>query len=97
MLLEGKVGPTRADYGDKRELRLGYDAELITSDIHGRYYQAALNGNMFIATTLTAGIALIVAATTGNHPTLWNPAGRRTSGPPRVRRLSRAAAMGLTL
>jgi hypothetical protein len=42
-------------------------------DPHGRYYAAAVAERMFIASTLTAGIALIVAATTGNHPTLWNP------------------------
>jgi len=75
MILEGKVGPVRRDYGDQSELRSGYEGQLVVSDLHGRYFEAALNGNMFVAQAATAGIALIVAATTGNHPTLWNPAG----------------------
>ena len=44
---------------------------------HGKYYEAARKGRLFNAASLTAGIALIVSATTGNHPTLWNPLGSR--------------------
>ena len=44
-------------------------------DKHGRYYDAARRGRLFVATSATGGIALIVAATTGGHPTLWNPEG----------------------
>lgn len=54
---------------------LAGDREQFTADLHGKHYYAAKRGRLFVATTLTAGIALIVAATTGNHPTLWNPAG----------------------
>ena len=75
MILEGKVGPVRRDFGDQSELRTGYEGQLITNNLHGRFFEAALNGNMFVAQAATAGIALIVAATTGNCPTLWNPAG----------------------
>jgi hypothetical protein len=32
-------------------------------------------GNLYLAPSASAGIALIVPATTGGHPTLWNPAG----------------------
>lgn len=38
-------------------------------------YAATAAGRVCIAASATGGIALIVAATTGNHPTLWNPAG----------------------
>lgn len=37
-------------------------------------YHANIGGRLFLATSATGGIALIVAATTGNHPTIWNPA-----------------------
>ncbi len=37
-------------------------------------YHANIAGRVFLATSLTGGIALIVSATTGNHPTIWNPA-----------------------
>jgi hypothetical protein len=75
MMLRGKTGPVRRDTGDEGDIRVGYEGQLITSGLHGHYFETALNGNMFVASTATAGIALIVAATTGNHPTLWNPVG----------------------
>lgn len=66
--LSGK-SPGRAEpvVGDERQQYV--DA------LHGKYYAAAKRGRLFVATSLQAGIALIVSATTGNHPTLWNPAG----------------------
>lgn len=42
---------------------------------NGDFYAQLARGNVFVASTAAAGIALIVPATTGNHPTLWNPAG----------------------
>ena len=41
--------------------------------VGGDNFEAAKAGRVVVATSLTAGIALIVAATTGNHPMLWNP------------------------
>ncbi len=48
---------------------------LSVSQNHGKYYDQAQDNRVYVGTSLTAGIALIVAATSGNHPTLWNPAG----------------------
>ena len=45
--------------------------------VQGRYYEITKQGNLFRATVGVAGIALITTATTGNHPTLWNPAGNK--------------------
>lgn len=36
---------------------------------------AAVNNRLFFGTSESAGIALIVPATTGNHPSLWNQTG----------------------
>ena len=54
---------------------LGDERQQYVDMLHGPAYAAAKRGRLFVATTLQAGIALIVSATTGNHPTLWNPAG----------------------
>jgi hypothetical protein len=54
---------------------LGEDRQLLVDELHGRNFNAALRGQLFVASTASAGIALIVPATTGNHPTLWNPLG----------------------
>ena len=42
---------------------------------HGKLYESARANRLYVAASATAGIALIVSATTGNHPTLWNPLG----------------------
>lgn len=54
---------------------LGIDAQQLVDGLHGRHFEATRNNRMFIATSATGGIALIVSATTGGHPTLWNPLG----------------------
>ncbi len=56
-----------------QSFRAQRDGSLIVSESHGKYYEGLSRGLIYKATTLTAGIALILAATTGNHPTLWNP------------------------
>jgi len=38
-------------------------------------YEAAVKGRVVAASSATGGIAIIAAATTGGHPTLWNPLG----------------------
>lgn len=54
---------------------LGQSRQQLVDGLHGSRYTATRSGRMFIATSDTAGIALIVSATTGGHPTLWNPLG----------------------
>ena len=55
--------------------RITRDGSLAVQETHGKYAEAASRGQVFHAVVGTAGIALIVSATTGGHPTLWNPAG----------------------
>ena len=51
------------------------DEQQLVDGLHGRHFHAANNGRLFLANSATGGIALIVAATTGGHPTLFNPKG----------------------
>jgi len=55
--------------------RKGRGGDLIVSQLHGKYYESARSGRLWYGSTASTGIALIVPATTGNHPTLWNPSG----------------------
>ena len=48
-------------------------AETLVSQSHGPLYRSTAANRVYAGSVGTAGIALIVAATTGNHPTLWNP------------------------
>lgn len=49
-------------------------AQVVTG-LHGTFYEQNSRGKVYIANSASGGIALIVPATTGGHPTLWNPAG----------------------
>ena len=51
------------------------DRALLSVAAHGWNYDATRNNRMYVAASLTAGIAMLAPATTGNHPTLWNPFG----------------------
>lgn len=51
------------------------DRALVSFRSHGQNYNATRNNRMYVAASLTGGIALIVAAAGGGHPTLFNPAG----------------------
>ena len=57
------------------DLLFGNRKELIVQQGHGEYYEASRQGRLYMASSASAGIALIVPATTGGHPTLWNPLG----------------------
>ena len=63
----GKSGEGLAVIGDQGD-------QLVTN-VHGKYYYAAKRNRLYVASSATGGIALIVSATTGGHPTLWNPLG----------------------
>ena len=71
----GAVGPSFLNDGLQPNfgVRSSRDSSLVVQESHGKWTEQVSRGNVYHATTLTAGIALIVAATTGNHPTLWNP------------------------
>ena len=73
MRVEGHVGPsTTVDGQEGIALRQGRNAELIVTNLHGRYYEQVSRGNTYYATST---IGLIAAATAGGHPTLFNPLG----------------------
>ena len=80
---QGIVGPNviatdgfQANMG----LRATRDGSMAFQETHGKYAEAASRGQVFHAVVGTAGIALIVSATTGGHPTLWNPSGNVVNG-----------------
>lgn len=70
------VGPqTNPDSATPVTARGGRMGDQIVSELHGKYYEQNSRGNVYKGLSASAGIALIVPATTGGHPTLWNPTG----------------------
>ena len=56
--------------------RGGKEGHAVVGEIHGKYYEATLRGNVFTASTVIAGVVIPVAAATLNSKfTIWNPAG----------------------
>lgn len=55
-----------------RSARMG---DVIVSELHGKYAEQSSRGRGYFGVSASTGIALIVPATTGGHPTLWNPFG----------------------
>jgi hypothetical protein len=92
MTLRAEVGPkTFPDGFVPDSLRLGHAGEMIVQQLHGRYYEQARRGNLFMAQAIvTAPVIYTTAAGTGG-PLLWNPP---TSG---VNAVILAVSMGITV
>src|SRR6267142_1907652 len=76
MLLNTQVGPTMSASTSQPPLRSGILGDAIVSELHGRFYEQAFQGNLYsngiTATALTANTITLTATTT---PILgvWNP------------------------
>ena len=73
---QGRVGPL-SNYQDNStpDALLGKAGETITSDLHGKWYQQAVRGNVYYMSTVAAGLAVPIETTTAPLVMLWNPAG----------------------
>lgn len=70
----GQVGPIVAGDSTNVPFRQGKSAEAIVTELHGKYYEQAYRGNLFVATQ-TAGVTLATVAGTAPSFSLFNPAG----------------------
>jgi len=75
--VNGQVGPQILQDGASQTLRLGRLAELVVTELHGRFYEQVYRGNVFSTgcsvTALSANTITLVAATTPILG-LYNPA-----------------------
>lgn len=72
IIQQGRIGYNRGALGTNVDMRQGNDGDSIVSQLHGRYYEQALNGNLFMAHAIvTAPVIFSTAAGTGG-PLLWN-------------------------
>lgn len=53
----------------------GKAAEGIVAELHGKYYTQAYRGNLFVVSTVAAGLAVPIVSTTAPTVALWNPIG----------------------
>jgi len=72
MIVEGRGGVQPLAEGGVGPISIDRTGALIVTDGHGRYYEAARKGNLFVAyATLTAPVIYTTAAGTGG-PLIWN-------------------------
>lgn len=69
----GQVGAQTLSDGTPGPMRIGRSGEQVFTELHGRYYQQAKSGKLFMAQAIvTAPVIFSTAAGTGG-PLLWNP------------------------
>jgi hypothetical protein len=71
----GQVGPQVITDGQLATPRLGRTAETIVTELHGKFYESASRGNVFIGSTAAAGVLIPISSTTSPTFGLWNPMG----------------------
>ena len=78
MLFQGQVlDPSTAGSpdGSTNTISLGRANEMLVAELHGKYYEQCYRGNVFYASTSTAGVVVPIASTLTPVYTIWNPAG----------------------
>jgi hypothetical protein len=75
------VGPQYATDGQLISARGGKEGAAVGTQLHGKHYEANVRGNIFIATTVIAGLGFPVAAATlpATGLIIHNPAGTRVN------------------
>lgn len=76
MQLSGQVGPQVVGDGTWPVFRSGRSGELVVTELHGRFYEQVLRGNVFsIGCQLTALSAATILLTASGQPIVgvWNP------------------------
>ena len=73
--LNGQVGPQQLTSGAQVPVRLGASAEVIVQELHGRYYEQVVRGNVFGASNAAAQAVSVALATTYTGLCLSNPLG----------------------
>ena len=79
-LFQGGVGSAFARFnpannGSNPNVRQTYEGSVVTQDAHGRYQEAVLRGNVFVASNQAAQALSTALSTTQTGFTLTNPAG----------------------
>ncbi len=67
-------GAASAD-GSVVSANFGRANDLIVSELHGKYFQQCYRGNVYLASTTTAGVVIPISSSTTPTYSLWNPAG----------------------
>ena len=61
--------------GNTYNIPLGRQTDQLVSELHGKYYNWAYRGKVFIGSTPIAGVAIPISSTTAPTPCLRNPLG----------------------
>jgi hypothetical protein len=72
--MSGQVGPALVGDGvTTQPVRQGRLGDAIVTELHGRYYEQASRGNLFLATAIVTGPVIFTTAAGTGGPLVWNP------------------------
>jgi hypothetical protein len=71
--VRGQVGPQVVSDGGEQAVRLGKSAEQVVTELHGRYYEQAYRGNLYIAQAIVTAPVIYTASAGTGGPLIWNP------------------------
>lgn len=69
------ISQTSATDGNQYTAPLDRQSAQVVTELHGKYYQWAFRGRLFIGSTPIAGVAIPISSSTAPTPCLWNPIG----------------------
>lgn len=78
MYLQGTVfDPSNAAStdGSSNVVNMGRANEALVAELHGKYFTQCYRGNVYLASTTTAGVVIPISSTLTPTYSLWNPAG----------------------
>lgn len=61
--------------GSSANINMGRANEALVAELHGKYFTQCYRGNVFYASTATAGVVVPISSTLTPTYSLWNPAG----------------------
>lgn len=73
--LTGQVGQQQLSNGSQAPVRLGSSGEVVVTDLHGKYYEQVVRGNVFGASNAAAQAVSVALATTYTGICLSNTSG----------------------
>lgn len=73
--LTGQVGQQQLTNGSQAPVRLGASGEVVVQNLHGRYYEQVVRGNVYGASNQAAQAVSVALATTYTGLCLSNPLG----------------------
>lgn len=80
VVIQTQVGPVVAGDTNQPIARSGREGEVVVTELHGKYFEQARVGRLYVATTAAAGAAVPIFSNVIQQFLIWNPPGSLVMG-----------------